>query len=241
MQSDAQEAVPAASSSEPGSPLMFVLVFAVAVTLAFLWLHLAVGRVYLIVAPDPWMDKLGREGIELVVFPLAWIAGLLLKRGFNRVSALRTGLIAPFLPLLAAGVLALIGLLLALAWDGPASWLGVARWPAAMLIAAAGYVGSILYPRLTAVLAGALVSPTLFGIVAANFISSQLVIYRIANNANASWSILVVAVTVALALLVFAVVAARFRLCSSVWIHAAWSSAPMLPPAVFGYLWWVVT
>ena len=240
MQSDAQEAVPAASSSEPGSPLMFVLVFAVAVTLAFLWLHLAVGRVYLIVAPDPWMDE-GREGIELVVFPLAWIAGLLLKRGFNRVSALRTGIIAPFLPLLAAGVLALIVLLLALAWGGPASWLGVARWPAAMLIAAAGYVGSILYPRLTAVLAGALVSPTLFGIVAANFISSQLVIYRIANNANASWSILVVAVTVALALLVFAVVAARFRLCSSVWIHAAWSSALMLPPAVFGYLWGVVT
>ena len=44
-----------------------------------------------------------------------------------------------------------------------------------MLLAAAGYVGSILYPRLTSVLAGALVSPTLFGIVAANFISSQLV------------------------------------------------------------------
>ena len=202
MQSDAHDAVPAASASAPESPLMFVHVFAVAVTLAFLWIHLAVGRVYLIVAPDPWMDKLGREGIELVVFPLAWIAGLLLKWGSSRISALRTSLIAPFLPLLAAGVLALIGLLLALAWDGPASWLGVARWPAAMLIAAAGYVGSILYPRLTAVLAGALVSPTLFGIVAANFISSQLVMYRIANNENASSFILVVAVTVALALLV---------------------------------------
>ena len=95
---------------------MFVLVFAVAVTLAYLWLHLAFGRVYVIVAPDPWMDKLGREGIELVVFPLAWIAGLLLKWGSSRISALRTSLIAPFLPLLAAGVLALIGLLLALAW-----------------------------------------------------------------------------------------------------------------------------
>ena len=240
MQSDAHEAVPAASVSAPESPLMFVHVFAVAVTLAYLWLHLAFGRVYLIVAPDPWMDKLGREGIELVVFPLAWIAGLLLKWGSSRISALRTSLIAPFLPLLAAGVLALIGLLLALAWDGPASWLRVTRWPAAMLIAAAGYVGSILYPRLTAVLAGALVSPTLFGIVAANFISSQLVMYRIANNANASSFILVVAVTVALALLVFAVVAAKFRLCSSVWIHAAWSSALMLPPAVLGYLLGVV-
>ncbi len=238
MQSDAHEAVPAASASAPESPLMFVHVFAVAVTLALLWIYLFGGLLYVIVAPDPWMR--GLEGIELVVFPLAWIAGLLLKWGSNRVSALRTSLIAPFLPLLAAGVLALIGLLLALAWDGPASWLGVARWPAAMLIAAAGYVGSILYPRLTAVLAGALVSPTLFGIVAANFISSQLVMYRIENNANASWFILVVAVTVALALLVFAVVAAKFRLCSSVWIHAAWSSALMLPPAVFGYLLGVV-
>ena len=239
MQSDAHEAVPAASASAPESPLMFVHVFAVAVTLALLWIFLFGGLLYVIVAPDPWMDE-RREGIELVAFPLAWIAGLLLKWGSNRVSALRTSLIAPFLPLLAAGVLALIVLLLALAWGGPASWLGVARWPAAMLIAAAGYVGSILYPRLTAVLAGALVSPTLFGIVAANFISSQLVMYRIANNANAYWFILVVAVTVALALLVFAVVAAKFRLCSSVWIHAAWSSALMLPPAVLGYLYGVV-
>ena len=83
MQSDAQEAVPAASSSAPGSPLMFVLVFAVAVTLALLWIYLLIGWLYVIVAPDPWMDERGRKGIELVVFPLAWIAGLFLKRGFQ--------------------------------------------------------------------------------------------------------------------------------------------------------------
>ena len=64
MQSDAHDAVPAASASAPESPLMFVHVFAVAVTLAFLWLHLAVGQVYLIVAPDPWMDDSGAKGLS---------------------------------------------------------------------------------------------------------------------------------------------------------------------------------
>ncbi len=112
-----------------------------------------------------------RPGIELVALPLAAIAAAWLRWGAEAIAAARAARIGPLLPLLGAGVVSGVIAYLWWFWSNPQDLLGihpqagVQRWIGVALVAGVGYLGMILFPRLTAAMAGAFAGPALFAIV----------------------------------------------------------------------------
>ena len=130
-------------------------------------------------------------GIEFVAIPLAAIAAAWLRSGANWITAPRApreirarsrwgedgtpspgaSPLRPLLPLLGAAVL--VGVFWYWGWwalnphhlFGIPPHFGVQRWISVGLMAGVGYVGIMLFPRLTASMAGAVAGPTLFAVV----------------------------------------------------------------------------
>ena len=109
-----------------------------------------------------------RPHIDFVAIPLAAIAAVWLRCGADWITARRA---RPLFPLL--GAVVLFGVVSYWVWWGlqphyllgiPPD-IGVQRWISVALMAGVGYVGMILFPRLTAWLAGAVAGPTLFAVV----------------------------------------------------------------------------
>ncbi len=117
-----------------------------------------------------------RFGIELVVVPFAAIVGVLLRHRFGWTATLHsTRVPRHYLPLLAAA--ALVGLGSYLVWSWNLHWslhesgvemlpLQVLRGVGTVLAAGVTFVGTTLYPRVFATLAGAVAGAILFGIIA---------------------------------------------------------------------------
>ena len=117
------------------------------------------------------------RGIELVAIPLGAVAGAWLRWGAGRIAALRARRVGPLLPLLAAVVLFAMLFYTVYWWiphgdvgDAPAS--PVQRSIGAALWAAVAYAGMLLFPRLTATLAGAIAGPALVAVVGYTFFPS---------------------------------------------------------------------
>lgn len=112
-----------------------------------------------------------RVHIDLVAIPLAAIAAAWLRWGADWIAASRASRVGPLLPLLWAAVLA--GVLSYWSWRGGHPHhlfgihpqFGVQRWVSVALMAGVGYGGMMLFPRLTASMAGAVAGPALFAVV----------------------------------------------------------------------------
>ena len=112
-----------------------------------------------------------RVYIDLVAIPLAAIAAAWLRWGAEWIAAFRASRVGPLLPLLWAAVL--VGVIWYWAWWGEHPHhlfgihpqFGVQRWVSVALMAGVGYGGMILFPRLTAAMAGAVAGPALFAVV----------------------------------------------------------------------------
>lgn len=110
------------------------------------------------------------RGIELLALPPAALAASRLGWGAEALAAARASRAGPLLPLLGAALL--IAVFWYIVW-----WWGphgdqdlyhsypVQRSIGAALLAGVGYGGMILFPRLTAAMAGAFAGPALFAIV----------------------------------------------------------------------------
>ncbi len=189
------------------------------------------------------LDERELRGIEVVLFPIAAIAGAMLRPWPRRVTGLRTTSIGPWLPLLAAVALVAISCLLGWSWTRTTWWLGLERWPGAVLISSAALVGATLFPRLTSALAGAIAAPALFGILSLTFPYSLNL--SLANHHEYNVLGLLVGVEGVLMLAAgFAggamLLAAWLKLRSRILGHAAWTGAIMLPLAVYLYVFaWV--
>ncbi len=112
-----------------------------------------------------------RVHIDLVAIPLAAIAAAWLRWGAGWIAASRASRVGPLLPLLGAVVLS--GVFWYWAWwvynphhlFGIHPQFGVQRWISVALMAGAGYGGMMLFPRLTASMAGAVAGPALFAVL----------------------------------------------------------------------------
>lgn len=111
------------------------------------------------------------RGIELVLFPLAAIVAAWLCWGAEWIAGLRASRVGPLLPLFGAAVLFAVFRYIGFWWEyreelptgyGP---FVVQRTIGAALVAVVAYIGMVLFPRVTASLAGAIVGPTLFAVV----------------------------------------------------------------------------
>ena len=108
------------------------------------------------------------EGVELVLFPLVVVATTMLLHVLRRdAPVVRGERMRLLLPLLAAPVLPGIAVYLGLTWEalGEESVIGLWRLPGAVMIAAAAFAGTLLYPRLAIPVAGAIATPALFGLL----------------------------------------------------------------------------
>ena len=129
-----------------------VLVLAVAGASIMLVLYLATG--WLARPLSTYGHFPEREGRELVFFPLAAAMAAMVRPRLEALAALRESRVGPALPLLAAGALAALVWNLAVWWVMEREWYAPERLLGAGLVACAGVVGSVLFPRHTAVLAG---------------------------------------------------------------------------------------
>ena len=151
------------------------LILAVAGTLGFPGLMLTFGGAANAISLFDQHPR--REGVELVLFPLVVVAvSVLLPARQRYVTAIRASRIGPWIPLL--GTLLVPGT----AWYLGATWeaqrldpaIGPARVLGAALIVGAAFAGAMLYPRLSAAIAGALAAPALFGLLALPFPRSEV-------------------------------------------------------------------
>ena len=108
-------------------------------------------------------DHPDRAGLELVLFPLAAAMAAMVRPRLGALAALRASRLGPALPLLAAGALAALVWFLAVWWVMERAWYAPERLLGAGLVAGAGVAGSVLFPRHTALLAGVIAAPALFG------------------------------------------------------------------------------
>ena len=175
-----------------------------------------------------------RAGIELVAFPLAAIAGAILRPRISSIGALRARSIAPWLPLLAACAFAVLVCIPTWSWftAGEGLWHGPERLFGAAALASVAILIAVLFPRISAVLAGAIAAPALLVVIVFPFQDSLAATaeYSLVGYWLINWS-LPAALVVSAALL-----AASVLLRSHVISHAAWSGALTLPLAVYGFL-----
>ena len=176
-----------------------------------------------------------RPGIEFALFPLGAIVAAALPGWGARIETLRSKRLAPLLGLGAAGTLVLLVLALGWVWaQGDEWWIGPARLSLAALTAGAGYAGAVLFPRLTATLSGAIAVPAVVGIVILSLPRDLLV--ELQGGGEPRDLLVALAAAASLALLVLAVIAARYRLWPRLLSHGAWSGAIMILPTAWGIL-----
>ena len=212
---------------------MAALVLSVAGTLGFLAFLLTFG------ALGVPLDLFGttpprREGLELVLFPLGVLAATVLVRSPQRcVGAINTSWIGPWPPIMAALVLLGIALLMVRIFELPetAPLVTPERVLGAAIIAAAGFAGAVLYPRLAAILAGALAAPAVFGLLTIPIPERVL---RAEGPDAEVYNIFVLVCWIGGPL---ALGAAWYLLRPRVVSHAAWAAGVMLVVAVWSYLW----
>ena len=160
-----------------GTAALVFVAFVVVLVVAYL--HVWIGgvdnmlhRYRYLVAFDPETGGYSyvrlRPHIDFVAIPLAAIAAVWLRWGADWITARRA---RPLFPLL--GAVLLFGVISYWVWWGlqphyllgiPPD-IGVQRWISVALMAGVGYFGMILFPRLTAWMAGAVAGPTLFAVV----------------------------------------------------------------------------
>ncbi len=175
----------------------------------------------------------GREGIELALFPLGAVVGLLTRPRLGRFAALASGRGASWLPFLCSVILVALAWYLVSAWFHPKidEWTVAAvmeRLLGAVLLASVAYAGAVLYPRLTAAMAGAMASPILLSI--ATLASPQWL------DPDFQDMVGVELVTLAIGVVIFLLsLDAWFRLRTHTWSHAVWTGGLMLFFAVWGY------
>ena len=177
----------------------------------------------------------GREGIELALFPLGAVVGLLTRPRLGRFAALASGRGASWLPFLCSVILVALAWYLVSAWFIPKidEWTVAAvmeRLLGAVLLASVAYAGAVLYPRLTAAMAGAMASPILLGI--ATLASPQWLEPDFRDKVGLEFVLLATGAAVFLLSL-----AAWFRLRTHTWSHAVWTGGLMFFFAARGY--WV--
>ena len=177
----------------------------------------------------------GREGIELALFPLGAAVGLLTRPRLGRFAALASGRGASWLPFLCSVILVALAWYLVSAWFHPkiAEWTVAAvmeRLLGAVLLASVAYAGAVLYPRLTAAMAGAMASPILLGIATLAF--PQWLEPDFRDKVGLEFVLLATGAVVFLFSL-----AVWFRLRTHTWSHAVWTGGLMFFFAARGY--WV--
>ncbi len=179
--------------------------------------------------------------IDFVAIPLAAIAAAWLRWGSDWIAAPGepgASLARPLFPLLAAAVLCAV--LWYWGWWGlnPHDLLGihplfgVQRWISVALLAGVGYVGMMLFPRLTAWLAGAVAGPAFFALVGYTLFPSSMRdpegrLIDILSNAFL-WGSLAVAIAAILS------IAMSERLSRHPLSYALWMGVFMLCGAVSG-------
>ena len=186
-----------------------------------------------------------RVYMDFVAIPLAAIAAARLRWGAEWIAASRASRVGPLLPLLGAAVL--VGVLSYWAWWGEHPHhlfgihpqFGVQRWVSVALMAGVGYGGMMLFPRLTASMAGAVAGPALFAVVGYTLfpsfmgVASSLITIEEARRADALSSAgLLGAQAVALAAILTMLSSARLR--RHPLSYALWVGALTLCLAVFG-------
>ena len=177
----------------------------------------------------------GREGIELALFPLGAVVGLLTRPRLGRFAALASGRGASWLPFLCSVILVALAWYLVSAWFIPKidEWTVAAvmeRLLGAVLLASVAYAGAVLYPRLTAAMAGAMASPILLGIATLAF--PQWLEPDFRDKVGLEFVLLATGAVVFLFSL-----AVWFRLRTHTWSHAVWTGGLMFFFAARGY--WV--
>lgn len=222
---------------------MFLLVVLVALVM------LIFGAVGAFLLDDALHDRDGwpapRPGVELMVVPLTAIGAARWRWGADRIIALRSRRIDPYLPLLMA--VALVGLIAYLVWSwdtsltrvGPDEF-GLVRWLGTALAAVSTVVWLPLFPRVTATLVGMIAGPAVFGLFGYAFFGSQMQIHSPGSDgplgAASNFALVATAAWILGALLM------------SHWtrggevkqqgaaplFHAAWSGVVMLSLAILG-------
>lgn len=148
------------------------LVLAVAALLVLLVLHLSFG--WLVRPLSTRGNYPEREGLELLFFPLAAVLAAMVRSRLGMLAALRSSRVGPALPLLATGTLVALLWYLGWSWVLEREWHEPERLLGAGLVACAGVVGCVLFPRHTALLAGAIAAPALYGVAVLAFLGLLL-------------------------------------------------------------------
>ncbi len=154
------------------------LVLAVAGALLLLVLYLLFGWLASPLSTKGHFPE--RDGLELVFFPLAAAMAAMVRPRLGALAALRESRVGPALPLLAAGALAALVCYLAAWWVTEREWYAPERLFGAGLVACAGVAGSVLFPRHTALLAGVIAAPALFGAAVVAF--PNLLLYTVDDS-----------------------------------------------------------
>ena len=188
-----------------------------------------------------------RMGLEFVALPLAALAAARLRWGAECIGGARESRVGWLLPLLGAVVVAGMFWFIGWFWQDPQYLFGihllfgVQRWIAVAIAAAVGYLGVILFPRLTAAMAGAVAGPALFAVVGYTLFPSFIKAAsdrdtitdaeaRLADTLTIVffWGVLAVAIAAILSM----VVSRRLR--QHPLSHAVWAGALMLFMTVSG-------
>ncbi len=248
--------------TEPGAIEWFgrgALFVVVAAALLLLAADLFVGqlRIILPISGSYWDTE--NEGVELALFPLAAAGAAMARSRLGALATLRASRMGPALPLLAAAALAALLWYLGWTWELEREWHSPERLLGAVLVASAGVAGCALFPRHTAVLAGAIAPLALFGATVVAF--PGLLYYPLYDplEERDARVLMAVAAPVGSLLLLAASVRLRpraegerpspgsprllprlvgaIRLRPPVLRYAAWSAAIALWIGVTGYLW----
>ena len=104
-----------------------------------------------------------REGLELLFFPLAAVLAAMVRSRLGALTVVQTGRMGHALPLLASGALVALVWYLGWSWVLEREWHEPERLLGAGLVGCVGVAGCVLFPRHTALLAGAAAAPALYG------------------------------------------------------------------------------
>ena len=168
----------------------------------------------------------GREGIELALFPLGAAVGLLTRPRLGRFAALASGRGASWLPFLCSVILVALAWYLVSAWFVPK----IGEWTVGAVmqrLLGAGLLASVAY---AAAMAGAMASPILLSI--ATLASPQWLDPAFQDMVGLDLEFVTLAIGVVIFLLSLD---AWFRLRTHTWSHAVWAGGLMLFFAARGY------